>query len=372
MVVVIAPDSFKGSLSALAAAQAMERGIRRVWPEADIRLRPMADGGEGTLDAVLAAIDGQRLVAEVSGAHGRPLQADYALPADGTALIEVAQVVGLTLPGVREVAVAERSTRGIGELIRQCLDRGVRRLWIGLGGSATNDGGVGMLAELGARFLDRDGGPIEATLRGLANFHHIDFSGLDSRLVDCEIHLLTDVGNPLCGEQGATAVFGPQKGVLPGEVVRFDARLALFAAAGDRWFGRLLSTQPGTGAAGGLGYALQLLGGQYASGAEAVCRLLGLDAALKDADWAITGEGRSDCQTLQGKAPFVVARHARQFHVPVTLLSGDIEADALPALSAHFDGCFALVGEGVETERAMREAALLLADCAETAARTKK
>jgi glycerate kinase len=372
MVVVIAPDSFKGSLSALAAAQAMAQGVRRVWPGAAIRLLPMADGGEGTLDAVLAACGGQRLAAEVSGAHGRLLKADYALLADGTALIEVAQMVGLTLPGVREVAVAERSTRGIGELIRQCLDRGVRRLWVGLGGSATNDGGVGMLVALGARFLDRNGTAIEATLNGLADFYQADFSGLDPRLADCEIHLLTDVSNPLCGRRGATAQFGPQKGVPPEEVGCFDARLAHFGSAGDRWLGRILSSQPGTGAAGGLGYALQLLGGRYGSGAEEVCKLLGLDEVLKGADWAITGEGRSDSQTLQGKAPWAVAQHAHRQGVPVSLISGGIAEEAKTHLAECFDGCFALAGNGVEVERAMREAASLLVKRVEEVARERK
>ncbi|MBU1691510.1 MAG: glycerate kinase [Gammaproteobacteria bacterium] len=372
MVVAIAPDSFKGSLSALAAAQAMAQGVRRVWPEAVIRLLPMADGGEGTLDAVLAACGGRRLEAEVTGAHGYPLQAAYALLATGTALIEVAQMVGLTLPGVREVAVAERSTRGIGELIRLCLDQGVRRLWIGLGGSATNDGGVGMLAALGVRFLDRSGTPVEPTLHGLANVHRFDFSGLDPRLADCELNLLTDVINPLCGEQGATAVFGPQKGVLSAEIARFDERLQRFGAAGDRWLGSFLSSQPGTGAAGGLGYALQLLGGHYHSGAEAVCHLLGLDAALEDADWVITGEGRSDSQTLQGKAPWVVAQHAHRQGVPVSLVSGCIAEEAKAQLSVSFDGCFALAGEGAGVELAMREAASLLVDRVEEAGRAKK
>ncbi|BAN34173.1 glycerate kinase [Sulfuricella denitrificans skB26] len=372
MVVVIAPDSFKGSLSALAAAQAMAQGVRRVWPEAVIRLLPMADGGEGTLDAVLAGCGGRRLEAEVTGAHGYPLQAAYALLAAGTAVIEVAQVVGLTLPGVREVAVAERSTRGVGELIRLCLDQGVHRLWIGLGGSATNDGGVGMLAALGARFLDRSGAPIEPTLHGLADFHRADFSGLDSRLADCELHLLTDVINPLCGEHGATAVFGPQKDVLSAEIARFDERLHRFSAAGDRWLGSFLSSQPGSGAAGGLGYALQLLGGRYYSGAETVCQLLGLDAALEGADWVVTGEGRSDSQTHQGKAPWVVAQHAHRQGVPVSLVSGCIAEAAKAQLSVRFDGCFVLAGEDIGVELAMREATSLLVDRVEEAGKAKK
>lgn len=372
MRVVIAPDSFKGSLSALEAAQAMARGVRRVWPATDIRLFPMADGGEGTLDAVLAATGGSRLQAVVTGAYGKSLTADYGLLEEAVAVIEVARVVGITLPGVREVPVAERTTWGIGELMRHCLDQGIRRFWIGLGGSASNDGGAGMLAALGARFFAGSGAAIAPTLSGLAEFEEADFSGLDPRLKSCEIILLADVNNPLCGECGATAVFGPQKGVLPAEIVRFDERLRRFSAASDRWLGAPLSERPGTGAAGGLGYALQLLGGRYESGAETLCELLGLDGALDGADWAITGEGRSDDQTLQGKSPFVVAQHARRFGVPVMLISGGIDVGALALLSAHFNSCISLVSESVTVQRAMRGAAVLLADCAALAASSEK
>ncbi|MGE5027411.1 MAG: glycerate kinase [Betaproteobacteria bacterium] len=372
MRVVIAPDAFKGSLTALEAAQAMALGIRRAWPAADIRLFPMADGGEGTLDAVLAATGGRRLQAIVTGAHGKPLAADYGLLGEATAVIEVAQVVGFTLPGVSGVPVAERTTWGVGELLRHCLDQGIRRFWVGLGGTVSNDAGVGMLAALGARLSTGSGAAIAPTLSGLAEFGAADFSGLDPRLKSSEIILLSDVGNPLSGEHGATAVFGPQKGVLPAEIARFDECLRRFGAAGDRWLGFALSEKPGTGAAGGLGYALQLLGGRHGSGAEALCGLIGLDAALAGVDWAITGEGRSDAQTLQGKAPWVVAQHAHRVGVPVTLIAGGIDAAATNALARVFDGCFALDGESVDAGRAMREAACLLADCAEVAAKARK
>lgn len=370
MKVVIAPDSFKGSLSALQAAQAMALGIRRVRPDADIRLFPMADGGEGTLEAVLAATGGKSFQTLIVGAHGNPLMSAYGLLADGTAVIEVAQVVGITLPGVREVPVAERTTWGIGELLRHCLDQGVRRFMVGLGGSATNDGGVGMLAALGARFFDGTGKPCVPTLQGLSLLVEVDLSRLDARLGESEITVLSDVDNPLCGTLGATAVFGPQKGVAAEEVALYDGILQGFAERCDSQLGRALASEPGSGAAGGLGYALRLMGGRLQSGAETVCALMGIDAALQLADWAITGEGRSDAQTLQGKAPYVVARHARQFAVPVTLISGAIEADALPHLSDHFDGCFSLLANGISPAQAMRDAAHLLADCAESAAKS--
>lgn len=371
MRVVIAPDSFKGSLSALEAAQAMALGVSRAWPAADIRLFPMADGGEGTLEAVLAATGGQRLQVTVTGAQGMPLTADFGLVRGATAVIEVAQVVGITLPGVGAVPVAERTTWGIGELLRHGLDLGVRRFWVGLGGSASNDAGAGMLAALGARFFDGSGTAIAPTLSGLGEFETADFSGLDPRLKSCEIILLADVTNPLCGERGATAVFGPQKGVLPAEVARFDERLHRFGAACDRWLGWPLSERPGTGAAGGLGYALQVLGGRYGSGAESLCGLLGLDDELAGADWVITGEGGSDGQTLQGKAPFVVAQHARRFGVPVTLISGNIEAGARVRLSDYFDGCFSLASAQVSLQQSMCAAAELLADRAEFVARMR-
>lgn len=367
--VVIAPDSFKGSLTAAEAAQAMAEGVRRVFPAAEIRLLPVADGGEGTLDAVLDAFGGERRTLRVMGGHGRSLETAWGLLPDGTAVLEVAQVVGLTLPGMAEVPVARRTTAGVGELLRLGLDQGLRRFWVGLGGSATNDGGVGLLGALGARFLDVSGRSLEPTLEGLAFLEKVDFSPLDSRLWECEILLLSDVDNPLCGSRGATMVFGPQKGVAPEEAALFDRYLAQLAEEGDGWKGRRLSLLPCSGAAGGLGYAFLLLGAQCRSGAEQLCGLLGLDAALAQADRVLTGEGRTDVQTLSGKAPLAVARQAKAAGVAVTLLSGDIDSAARQALSAWFDDCLFLTDGGVSPAQAMAEAKNLLAAAAEGAAR---
>lgn len=366
MKILLAPGSFKGSLSAPEAAWAMARGIRRVRSEAEIVLLPMADGGEGTLDAVLAATGGERQEAVVSGADFRPLAAGYGIVEDEgrrTAVLEAARVVGLAL--AKTTPVGERSTVGLGELVRHCLDRGIRRFLIGLGGTGTNDGGAGLLVALGARLLDGQGCAVNPTPDGLERLAAVDFSTLDPRLKESGIVALADVDSPLCGESGATAVFGPQKGVAPQQIPVFDARLARLAELGDAWFGRRLSLEPGTGAAGGLGYALRLLGAEYRSGAEAVCDLLGFDAALEGADLVLTGEGRSDAQTLRGKAPCVVARHARRAGVPVILLSGAIDHAALPLLRELFDGCFSAAPETMPQEQAMREAAILLADAAE-------
>lgn len=367
--IVIAPDSFKGSLSALEAARAMAAGVRRVLSDAEIRLLPMADGGEGTLDAVLAACGGERRSVTVTGGHGLPVEAAWGLLPDGTAVLEAAQVVGFTLPGMGEVPVARRTTAGLGELLCHGLDCGLRRFRIGLGGSATNDGGTGLLMAFGARFLDGAGRPLAPTLESLDFLDGADFSALDPRLKECEILLLSDVDNALCGPRGATAVFGPQKGVKPEEVAVFDQRLLRLAEVADEWKGLRLSLLPGSGAAGGLGYAFLLLGADYVSGAEEVAHLLGLDAALAQADWALTGEGRSDAQTLSGKAPLAVARRAKAAGVPVTLVSGAVAPEARGALSAWFYACLSLASDDVSVPAAMADAAALLADAAETAAK---
>ena len=372
MRIVVSPDSFKGSLTATAAAEAMAAGVARVFPAAEIRLMPLADGGEGTLEAALAARQGERRRTIVTGGHGKPLEAAWGLLADGAAIVEVAQVVGLPLSGMTAVPVGRRTTAGLGELLRCCLDLGVRCFWIGLGGSATNDGGVGMLAALGARFVDEAGSPLEPVLENLDRLGGADFSALDARLQECDILLLSDVDNSLLGPAGATAVFGPQKGVRPGEVAHYDRCLGRLAQTGDAWAGRAASLQPGSGAAGGLGYAFQLLGGKFRRGAAELGRLLGVDAALSGADWAITGEGRSDSQTLHGKAPLAVAEMAKAAGVPIALLSGQIAPEADRALADWFDDRLALVSGEVTVEQAMTETAERLSDLAEMAARRKK
>lgn len=370
-VIVVAPDSFKGSLYAAAACSAIAEGLRRVWPDAEVRERPMADGGEGTLDAVLAAMgrDGERRTMTVVGASGAPVAAAWGLVGASGAIIEVAQVVGLTDAEGTRVPVAKRSTRGVGELIRGVLDAGVLRLMIGLGGSSTNDGGAGLLAALGMRLLDAAGRAVAPAPEGLATLHAVDVSTLDARLADTSITIMSDVSNPLCGERGATAIFGPQKGVRDHQIGSIDETLARFAALAEAALERRVASLPGAGAAGGLGFALQLIGGRMCSGAEVVADLIGLAAAFDGAHWAITGEGRSDAQTLLGKAPWVVARHGAQANVPVSLLSGALDARALDALNAHFAGCFALPDGPMTLEQCIANARSLLADRAEAIAR---
>ncbi len=368
-VVVIAPDSFKGSVSATEAAAAIASGLARVWPTAELRRCPMADGGEGTLDAILSH-GGEHRSHRVSGAAGAPVDAAFGLM-DGasTAVIEAAQIVGLTDTAASAVDVERRSTRGIGELMRVALDAGIRRLMIGVGGSSTNDGGAGMLAALGLSLVDASGRAVAPTPQGLASLAAVDARALDRRLAEATITIMSDVNNPLCGQHGATAIFGLQKGVRPERIAELDARLAHFASLAERAVGRTVSALPGSGAAGGLGFALQLIGAEMRSGAQVVADLVGLDAALSGADWLVTGEGRSDAQTLLGKTPWVVAQRAAANGVPATLLSGGIDRAALPEFARHFAGCFALPSGPTALAECVADAAILLADRAEQMAR---
>lgn len=381
MRIVLAPDSFKGSLSAPEVCAALTRGLVRAMPGAQIVMRPMADGGEGTLDAVLAAAPAgaHRETARVTGAGGAPVDAAFGLLRhDGTdtAVIETAQVVGITDTAAMRIPVGQRSTRGLGELLRLLLDRGIRRFMVGLGGSSTNDGGSGLLSALGAELIDTTGAAVAPTPDGLARLARIATTGFDARIAQCDIRIMSDVNNPLNGALGATAIFGPQKGVAAQEVATIDATLAAFARLAEAALGRgaggafahvadeacgsPCADRPGAGAAGGLGFALQLVGGTMQSGAEVMCDLVGLDDALAQADWAFTGEGRSDRQTLLAKAPFVVARRAAAHGVPVTLVSGGVDPAALDALGAHFAGCFGLPDGPLDLAACIADAAALL------------
>lgn len=367
--ILIAPDSFKGTLSALEAARAIEIGIKRALPAASTHCLPLADGGEGTLDALLFAAQGEQKTARVTDANGDLIEASYGLLTEAhetTAVLEAAQVVGLSQARIN---VAARTTRGVGELLQQCLDQGVCHFLIGLGGSSTNDGGAGLLAALGVQLLDAGGKAIEPGPRGLAALDRVVFNTLDARLAKSDITVLTDVDNPLCGSTGATAVFGPQKGVLPEQAAVFDQAIAQLARLCDVWAGSAVSQQAGAGAAGGLGYALMLLGAKRRPGAEVVCEKMQLDAHLRDADWLITGEGNSDAQTLHGKLPLVVANHAQAMRVPVILLSGVIAAESRVLLEQKFVGCFSVVDAEVTLDEALGDPARRLTDRSESVAR---
>jgi glycerate kinase len=367
-IVVIAPDSFKGSLDASAVAAAMADGIKRACPDAQVRICPMADGGEGTLSAVAGA-GGRLLTIGVQGAGGARRSAAIGLLPDGSALIESAEIVGLTDPTGTRTPVLERSTTGVGEAIRHVLDLGVKTIYLALGGSSTNDGGAGLLVALGVRLLDAQGHEVKPVPAQLSRVATVDIGALDRRLMDVVLIGMSDVKSPLAGRTGATYVFGPQKGVEPGQLESTDQALVTFADAVERAFDRTARERPGAGAAGGLGFALYMLGADLEPGGEVVARKVGLDRALQGAHWLLTGEGRSDSQTLSGKAPFVAASFAHAAGVPTTLLSGSIDPHSLRDLNGHFRGCFSIVPGPVALDDAMRNSASYLANQAEQVAR---
>ncbi|MBP6528928.1 MAG: glycerate kinase [Burkholderiales bacterium] len=382
MKIILAPDSFKGSLSADGVCAALELGLRRVFPNAtdvEIIKRPMADGGEGTLDAIVAALAGtgaRRKQALVRNAAGQSGEAGYALIRSGiyeAAVIEVAQIVGIEDAQNMAVPVGERSTYGVGELVRLLLAEGIRHFFIGLGGTSTNDGGAGLLAALGVKFTGTFRREIEPTPIGLAKLISVDVTALDPRLAECEITLLSDVNNGLIGERGATAIFGPQKGVTAADVARVDSVIEAYAERLEAALQRSAKDKPGAGAAGGLGYALQLVGAKFESGAQTVARLIGLAEACKGADWLITGEGRSDAQTLLGKTPFAAAKIAREHGnktLKATLISGGVDATALAELNTAFNGgCFSIVPGPMTLDQAVIRAPELIANAAEQIAR---
>ena len=379
MKIVLAPDSFKGSLSAEGLCAALEVGLQRVLPDAEIVKRPMADGGEGTLDALshpLSSTGARRKQALVRNATGRSAEAGYALIKHGiyeAAMIEVAQIVGIEDAQNMAVPVGDRSSYGVGELMRLLVGEGIRHFFIGLGGTSTNDGGAGLLAALGVKFTGTFRREIAPTPNGLAKLISVDVTGLDARLADCEITLLSDVNNVLTGERGATAMFGPQKGVATSDVARVDGVIAAYAERLETALQRSAVNKAGAGAAGGLGYALQLLGAKFESGAQTVARLTGLAEACKNADWLITGEGRSDAQTLLGKTPFAAAQIARDNGNPglkATLISGGVDSASLEALNATFNGgCFSIVPGPMTLDQAVIRAPELLANAVEQIAR---
>ncbi|ONS65182.1 glycerate kinase family protein [Burkholderia cenocepacia] len=363
-VIVVAPDSFKGSLSALEAAQAMARGIRRAIPCAVVLTRPMADGGEGTLDAMMGRAS-ERVSLTVRGASGRPQSIEVGLTNAHTAIVESACILGLTdILGV-SVSVEERSSHGVGEVVRHLLDRGARRFLVALGGTSTNDAGAGFLAALGIRFLDANDHEVTPLPRDFDKIVRVDAPRIDPRLSETSFLGMTDVDNPLTGPRGATCVFGPQKGLTAESSDKLDNSLLRIANLLEETLSASCLANPGAGAAGGLGFAILLLGGSLQSGADAVAREIGLRPAADEADWLITGERRSDTQTLGGKAPFVASAYARAAGIPCTLLSGSVAMEALPSLSEHFAGCFSASIGPMSLENAIDNAAALLENAAQ-------
>lgn len=342
---VIAPDSFKESLTALEVATAIETGFKRVFPDADYVKLPMADGGEGTVQSLVDATQGKLIECEVTAPLGDKVKSFFGLSGDGkTAIIEMAAASGLHLVPPEKRNPLLTTSYGTGELIKLALDLGVESFILGIGGSATNDGGVGMLQALGMQCLDSQDKPIGFGGAELANIVKIDVQQLDPRLQQVHIEVACDVNNPLCGECGASAIFGPQKGATPEMVKQLDAALSHFAEIAERDCGKQIRDQAGAGAAGGMGGGLLLLPSvQLKAGIQIVLDRLHLIDYVKDADVVITGEGRIDAQSIMGKTPIGVARTAKQFNKPVIAIAGCLREDYDVVFDHGIDAVFPII-----------------------------
>jgi len=371
---VVAPDSFKGSISAMGVAEAMEKGIKTVFPAAEVFKVPIADGGEGTVAALVETTGGEMITQEVVGPLGNSLQAHWGILGDGeTAVIEMAAASGLPLVPKRQRDPRITTTYGTGQLMRAALDRGIRKLIIGIGGSATNDGGMGMAKALGVRFLDQDGKNLPEGGAALQNLARIDIAGLDQRLAQTEILVACDVDNPLCGPRGASAVYGPQKGATPEMIEELDAALAVYAACATMATGKEVAELAGAGAAGGLGAGLLFFSNaQLRPGVGIVLETAGFDGLASKADVVFTGEGRTDFQTAFGKAPVGVAKAAKQFGVPVVCLSGGLGKGAEHVLMEGIDAIFSVVPQPMSLEECMEAGPILVENAAEQICRLLK
>ncbi|APE30568.1 glycerate kinase [Halomonas aestuarii] len=371
MKILICPDSFKDALPAADAARAIARGARRAGGSLELRECPLADGGEGSLDALLAATGAERRTARVHDALGRPTRADWGWHARSrTAYVELAEASGLQQLTPNERTALHSTTLGVGELIREALDAGAEHLLLTLGGSATNDGGAGMLAALGARLRDAEGRELAQGGAALAGLAELDLSGLDPRLAGLRVEAAVDVDNPLLGERGASAVFGPQKGATPEDVDRLDVALARLADVTAEALGEDHRELPGAGAAGGMGFAARaFLGAGLRPGIELVMAQAEVETLMADADLVITGEGQLDGQSLSGKTPVGVSRAARRHGVPVVILAGRLAPGWQAAFDEGVTAAFALADGPMALDEALARCADLLADRTESLVR---
>ncbi|MCI2419459.1 glycerate kinase [Saccharopolyspora sp. K220] len=366
--VLIAPDKFKGSLSAPEVAEAVAAGLRRVRADVEVRLAPVADGGDGTVQAALAS-GYISIPVRVAGPIGDPVDTEIAISGD-TAVVEMASASGLALLDPAELAPLAASSEGTGEAILAALDAGARTVVLGVGGSACTDGGAGMLAALGVRVLDAAGNPLPPGGGPLAQVASVDLSGLDPRLAETDVLLASDVDNPLLGEHGAAHVYGPQKGADPEQVRFLDEALGRWARAVLAAGGRDVADQPGAGAAGGVGYgALAVLGARMRPGVDVILELVDFEKRLAGAGLVIIGEGSIDEQTLRGKGPAGVAVRAVAAGVPVVAVAGRCELSAERLREAGIEGVYALTDIEPDPQRSMTEAATLLVDLGERLAR---
>lgn len=358
MRVVVAIDSFKGSLSSLQAGQAVEQAVLRADPQAVVDVRPLADGGEGTVEALCTGLGGHMVTVSVTGPLGEPVDAQYGILPDGvTAVVEMAAAASITLVPAAKRNPLVTTTFGVGEMLCDAIARGCREFLIGIGGSATNDGGVGMLQALGFDFIDADGNPIPRGAVGLETLCHISNQNVLPALRECRFHVACDVTNPLYGQNGCSAVFGPQKGATATTVKRMDTWLAHYAALAAGLYPAADPLYPGAGAAGGLGFAfLTFTNAELMSGVQMVLEHTRLEDYIRQADVVVTGEGKLDGQTVMGKAPIGVAKLAKKYGKRVIAFSGCVTDDAVRCNDEGIDAFFPILRAVCPFEKALETA----------------
>ena len=358
MKVVVAIDSLKGSLTSLEAGNAIREGVLRADPEAEVIVRPLADGGEGTVEALTIGMGGQLERVLVTGPLGRPAECVYGVvPEQGTAIIEMSGASGITLVPEAELNPMNATSYGVGEVIRDAIRKGCRRFIVGLGGSATNDGGIGMLQALGFGLLNENGAQVAFGAKGLEELRTISDEHVIPELRECTFRIACDVTNPLCGERGASAIYGPQKGASPADILKMDKWLADYAALAKRSYDTADAELPGVGAAGGMGFAFcTFTNAVLESGIKIVLEETHLADYVRDADYVVTGEGKLDAQTVMGKAPSGVADIAKSFGKPVLAFAGIVTPDAVAVNSSGIDAFFPILRTVVSRQEAMESA----------------
>ncbi|MDD2978364.1 MAG: glycerate kinase [Hespellia sp.] len=356
MKVVVAIDSLKGSLSSMEAGYAIADGVHRVDKDAEVIVRPLADGGEGTVEALVAGMNGRIQKVMVTGPLGNPVECEYGIiDKTKTAVVEMSGAAGITLVPAEQRNPLNTTTYGVGEVIRDAIQKGCRRFIVGIGGSATNDGGVGMLQALGYSFTDKEGNQIPFGAKALEILDTISDEKVLPELFECEFKIACDVNNPLCGENGASAVYGPQKGATPSMIMQMDKWLGEYAELSIEKFPNADAKQEGTGAAGGLGFAfLTYTNAVLESGIKIVLDETRLDEYVKDADWVVTGEGQMDFQTAMGKAPVGVAKLAKVYGKPVIAFAGSVTKEAVACNENGIDAFFPILRRISTLEEAMK------------------
>lgn len=355
MNIVIAIDSFKGSLTSIDAGMAAAEGIQRAIHDAAFAVRPIADGGEGTVDALCMGMGGIKMAIDVTGPLGETVKAEYGIiPFERTAIIEMAYAAGITLVSEDERNPLNTTTYGVGEIISDAIAKGCRNFIIGIGGSATNDGGIGMLQALGFDILDKDGNPVPLGAKGLEQISSITADNANPKLGECTFNIACDVTNPLCGDLGCSAVFGPQKGADPEMIAKMDSWLSGYADKAKKVFPNADKDAKGAGAAGGMGFALMtFLNASLVNGIELILKETNLEEYIKEADIVVTGEGRLDSQTVMGKAPSGVASIAKKYGKKVIAFSGCVTRDARVCNEHGIDAFFPVLRNVCSLEEAL-------------------